>query len=70
MRHTAAVPVPLATPTTFQVGEHTLVLKMVMERRWTVSVDAVILDACFPTRADAWEAGVRDAYRLDAARSA
>lgn len=67
MRHPAAV-LPLAPPSTFQVGEHTLVLSNVTERRWTVSVDTVALDASFPTLAEAWEAGVRDAFRLDAAR--
>jgi hypothetical protein len=39
-----------------------------MERRWTVTVDGRRLDASFETEADAWEAGVRDAHRLDVLR--
>lgn len=54
-----------ARPTTFAVGEHKLVVAKVMERRWTVTVDGRLLDASFDTQADAWEAGVRDAHRLD-----
>lgn len=52
-------------PITFEVGEHKLVLTKVMERRWTVAVDSRLLEASFDTQADAWEAGVRDARRLD-----
>jgi hypothetical protein len=58
-----------ARPTTFAVGEHTLVLTKVMERRWTVSVDRRLLEASFETQADAWEAGVRDAHRQDTLRA-
>lgn len=57
-------------PSTFEVGEHKLVLTKVQEQRWTVTVDSRLLDACFPTQADAWEAGVRDALRADASRPA
>ena len=57
-------------PTTFAVGDHTLVLPMTMEGRWTVTVDTRPLDGSYPTEADAWEAGVRDAHRLDLARGA
>jgi hypothetical protein len=60
---------PFPPPTTYHVGEHTLVLTMVKEQRWSVAVDAATLDASFPTRADAWEAGVRAAFRIDAART-
>jgi hypothetical protein len=61
------IPVPeLPTrPSTFEVGVHKLVLTKVMERRWTVAVDSRVLDASFDTQAEAWEAGVRDARRLD-----
>ena len=55
-------------PCTFVVGEHELVLTKVMERRWTVSVDGRHLDRSYDRQADAWEAGVRDAFRLDALR--
>jgi hypothetical protein len=50
------------------VGEHTLVVTKVVERRWTVTVDSRLLEGTFATGADAWEAGVRDAFRLDALR--
>ncbi len=71
MRHSPArVPETIVTrPTTFVVGEHTLVVTKVMERRWTVAVDSRPLDASFDTQADAWEAGVRDAHRLDSLRA-
>jgi hypothetical protein len=52
-------------PTTFQVGEHTLLVSKVMERRWTVAVDSRPVDGSYDTQADAWEAGVRAAHRLD-----
>lgn len=57
-------------PATFEVGPHKLVLSKVMEGRWTVRVNGVLLDASFETEADAWQAGVRDAHRLDALRGA
>lgn len=53
-------------PVTFSAGTHTLVLAKVAERRWTVVVDGVKQDSFFDTQADAWEAGVRRAYALDA----
>jgi hypothetical protein len=53
-------------PAVFEVGRHRLVLTKVMEQRWTVTVDSHPIDASFPTQAEAWEAGVRDAHRLDA----
>ncbi len=56
-------------PTTFTVGAHTLLVAKVMERRWTVTVDDRLIDASFETQADAWEAGVRDAHRLDQLRA-
>jgi hypothetical protein len=70
MRHPPALAdVVPSRPTTFEVGEHTLVVTKVMERRWTVTVDSRPIDASFDTQADAWEAGVRDAHRLDALRA-
>jgi len=58
-----------ARPTTFIVGEHTVVVAQVVPSwRWTVTVDGRLLDATFQTQAEAWEAGVRDADRLDQAR--
>ncbi len=69
----APVKVPDAVvtrPATFIVGDHTLVLVMAMEGRWTVTVDSRLLDSSYGTEADAWEAGVRDAARLDRLKSA
>jgi hypothetical protein len=63
-----AVPEIPTRPTTFEVGAHKVVVTKVMERRWTVTVDTRLLDATFATGAEAWEAGVRDAFRLDAVR--
>jgi hypothetical protein len=51
-------------PTTFEVGEHKLLVVKVHEGRWTVAVDGAPIDATFGTQADAWEAGVREADRL------
>jgi len=69
MRQPPAIPDAVVTrPTTFHVGEHTLVVAKVMEGRWTVAVDTLRLDASFQTQADAWEAGVREAHRLDLAK--
>lgn len=46
-------------PSRFAVGEHTLLLTMAMEGRWTVAVDGVLVDRVFGTQVEAWEAGVR-----------
>jgi hypothetical protein len=52
-------------PTTFEVGEHKLVVAKIQEGRWSVEVDGRAIDLRFDTQADAWEAGVREARRLD-----
>jgi hypothetical protein len=63
-------PTPLeALPTTFQVGDHAVVVR-VEQRRWSVSVDTAPLPNTFETQAEAWEAGVRESARLDDLRSA
>lgn len=54
-------------PAVFVVGAHTLVVSKVNERRWTVTVDTRPIDASYDTQADAWEAGVREAHRIDTA---
>lgn len=59
---------PPLRPVTFNVGEHTLVLAKLAERRWTCTVDGRRLDATHDTEAEAWEAGVRHVYGLAAAR--
>jgi hypothetical protein len=69
-RHPPAPDASIASrPTTFHVGEHTLVVAKVQEGRWTVAVDGPLLDASFTTQADAWEAGVREAHRMDRLRA-
>jgi hypothetical protein len=51
-------------PVTFSVGPHAVVVAK-QGRRWTVSVDGGASSDTFPTEAEAWEAGVRIADRLD-----
>ena len=54
-----------SVPTTFQVGEHAVVVQR-QQQRWAVSVDSAPVPATFETQAEAWEAGVREAARVDA----
>jgi hypothetical protein len=49
----------------FQAGKHVLRLSRVVEGRWSVAVDEAALTSSFGTQAEAWEAGVREADRLD-----
>ena len=58
-------PAPLKLETRFQAGKHVLLLSRVMEGRWSVAVDEAALAGSYRTQADAWEAGVREADRLD-----
>lgn len=48
----------------FQVGAH-LVLLSCCGGRWTVTVDTVPAEKWHMSQAAAWEAGVREADRLD-----
>jgi hypothetical protein len=48
----------------FQVGAHLVQLSK-REDRWAVAVDERTLSTWYLTQADAWEAGVREADRLD-----
>ncbi len=57
----------LAVPSSFQVGSHVVQVAKVMEGRWTVRIDDVALAQSYATQADAWEAGVREADRMDRA---
>ena len=51
---------PAATRTNvFTALGHTLVLRCVIEGRWTVSVDEVVLPGSHGTEVEAWEAGLR-----------
>jgi hypothetical protein len=48
----------------FEVGRHTVRL-LVLERRWSASVDGGAPSPWCDSRADAWSVGVREADRLD-----
>lgn len=58
----------VARPTTFLVGDHALVLgEIATTWRWTATMDGRLLEGTFRSQAEAWEAGVREAERVDAA---
>ncbi len=56
---------PAPVPALFHVGSHVLRISKIVEGRWTIAVDDRELAGGFSTQADAWEAGVREAYRAD-----
>jgi len=56
---------PLAT--TFIVGRHAVKVSRSAQGRWSATVDGGAPTASFSTQAEAWEAGVREADRLDRA---
>lgn len=63
-------PNPLAMlPAAFEVGPHMLSLSLKPDWRWTVTVDGAPFPGTFDTQVEAWEAGVREAARADAARA-
>ncbi len=55
----------LRSPDLFQVGRHAVRVSQVKDGRWVFAVDGGTVSQTFPTRADAWAAGVRAAYRGD-----
>lgn len=57
---------PDRTTTVFHIGAHTLRVTKVNEGRWTFTVDGGDVSSSFATQAEAWEAGVRAADRMDA----
>lgn len=60
----------LARPTAFLVGDHSLLLaEDVKTWRWTATMDGRLLEETFQSQAEAWEAGVREAARVDEASS-
>ncbi len=61
---------PASIPSSFTVGTHVLRVVKVLEGRWTVSVDDGPATNSYASQAEAWEAGVREADRLDRAASA
>jgi hypothetical protein len=66
-RHASPAPtLPLEKLSTiFHVGAHVLCVSKLQEGRWTCTVDAGAPSSSFMTQAEAWEAGVREAARLD-----
>ncbi|MGC3997553.1 MAG: DUF2188 domain-containing protein [Anaeromyxobacter sp.] len=52
-------------PITFEAGKHTLTLTLGEDWRWTLAIDGQRhTEGTYPTQAEAWEAGIREAYRL------
>jgi len=49
---------------TFQVGGHTLELTCTPRWLWLVSIDSRQLPNYYASQADAWTAGVREAFGL------
>ncbi len=62
---TNETPAALRVQSSFQVGQHVVRIEKVMEGRWCVEVDKGPLPSSYATQAEAWEAGVREADRLD-----
>jgi hypothetical protein len=52
-------------PTVFEAGVHKIGCAMDRDWAWTCNVDGVPLGQRFMTQVEAWEAGVREAARLD-----
>ena len=52
-------------PVVFQAGDHTLRLTMDLDWRWSVAVDGALMSNRYMSQVEAWEAGVREAARLD-----
>jgi hypothetical protein len=50
-------------PITFRAGDHTLTLTLMADWRWTVALDDRPPTGKYMTQAEAWEAGVREAFR-------
>ncbi len=61
------VPGPQRVSKTFDVGPHAVGITRLLEGRWTYAIDGEAAARTFPTEAEAWEAGVRAAFGLDAA---
>ena len=58
-------------PAVFQVGAHTIsVARLPTAWRWSLTVDGQKVDRTYESQVDAWEAGVREADRLDRATPA
>jgi hypothetical protein len=65
MAHRPPAPALPSITSTFEVGRHVARVTRVMEGRWSVEVDGVPVPGTHRSQADAWEAGVREADRID-----
>ncbi len=54
-------------PTRYQVGTHVIEVALSSTWAWSCAVDGVALDGHYETQAAAWEVGVRECARRDAA---
>ncbi len=54
-------------PTRYQVGSHEIQVALSSNWRWSCAVDGAELVGHFDTQAEAWESGVRECARRDAA---
>jgi hypothetical protein len=55
-------------PAVFEVGAHKVaVARLPTGWRWSLTVDGTRIDRTYESQVDAWEAGVREADRLDRA---
>jgi hypothetical protein len=59
---------PVKVEVSFQAGNHVVRVTKVMQGRWLVAVDGGSTGGSFATEADAWEAGVREADRIERTR--
>ena len=55
-------------PIVFQAGTHELKVTMSNDWSWSCTVDGAAIAGRFLKQVEAWEAGVREAHRLDGAR--
>ncbi len=62
---TAAASTAPVVASSFHVGAHVIRVTKIMEGRWTFAIDEQASSGSYATQAEAWEAGVRDADRLD-----
>lgn len=56
-------------PIVFQAGTHELKVTMSSDWSWSCAVDGAVLQGRFEKQVEAWEAGVREADRLDRAKT-
>ncbi len=64
-RPTITIDAAARIPVTFQAGTHALRIAMAVDGRYTLAVDDAPVDRRYMTQAEAWEAGVHEAARLD-----